>query len=289
MSYFVLFNPIAGNGNGKEEAKQVEKFFNDKDLVYTDVTTISDFSQFIAQLKQEDAIVLCGGDGTLNKFANNLGGQAPSNDVYYYACGAGNDFWTDLGKAKGDAPEKINEYLKNLPTVTVNGRDYFFINGVGFGIDGYCCEVGDALKKSSDKPVNYTSIAVKGLLFHFKPRNAKIIVDGVEREYKKVWIAPAMHGRYYGGGMVAAPEQKRNNEEGTISLVKFGGAGRLGTLLVFPKIFKGEHVKSKQVEIIKGKEITVKFDKPTALQIDGETILGVTEYTAKGFCAKKNI
>lgn len=284
MSYYVLFNPIAGNGKVKEEAKQVEKFFENQQLIYKDVTEISDFPKFIDSLNTDDTIVLCGGDGTINRFANNLGGKAPKNDVYYYACGTGNDFWTDLGKNKGDAPEKINKYIENLPTVTVNGKDYFFINGVGFGIDGYCCEVGDAQKKASDKPVNYTSIAVKGLLFKFKPRNAKIIIDGKEYDYKKVWIAPTMHGRYYGGGMIAAPDQKRNNEEGTLSLVKFGGAGRLGTLIVFPKIFKGEHIKSKQVEILKGKEITVKFDKPTALQIDGETILGVTEYTAKGFC-----
>ena len=43
-----------------------------------------------------------------------------------------------------------------------------FINGIGFGIDGYCCEVGDQLKAKSDKPVNYASIAIKGLLFHYK-------------------------------------------------------------------------------------------------------------------------
>ena len=33
--------------------------------------------------------------------------------------------------------------------------------------------------------------------------------------------------------------------------------------------------------ILTGKKITVKFDAPTALQIDGETITGVTEYTAE--------
>ena len=38
---------------------------------------------------------------------------------------------------------------------------------------------------------------------------------------------------------------------------------------------------SKMVEILTGKEIKVEFDQPTALQIDGETVLGVTEYTAK--------
>lgn len=36
-----------------------------------------------------------------------------------------------------------------------------------------------------------------------------------------------------------------------------------------------------KVDILKGREITVEFDRPTALQIDGETILGVTSYTAR--------
>ena len=47
------------------------------------------------------------------------------------------------------------------------------------------------------------------------------------------------------------------------------------------KLFKGEHVRhTKHVDIFEGKEITVEFDRPTSLQIDGETILGVTSYTA---------
>ena len=35
------------------------------------------------------------------------------------------------------------------------------------------------------------------------------------------------------------------------------------------------------VQILTGHEITVRFDRPTALQIDGETILGVTEYSVR--------
>ena len=31
--------------------------------------------------------------------------------------------------------------------------------------------------------------------------------------------------------------------------------------------------------VLTGNEIKIEFDKPSALQIDGETILGVTEYT----------
>ena len=56
----------------------------------------------------------------------------------------------------------------------------------------------------------------------------------------------------------------------------------LKTLTVFPTIFKGEHVKHTEMfTIMSGYEFNVKFDRPTALQIDGETILGVTEYSVR--------
>ena len=81
--------------------------------------------------------------------------------------------------------------------------------------------------------------------------------------------------------MYPTPDQDRLHNE-TVSLAVMYGKGRLKTLIVFPSIFKGEHVKhTEMVEIMKGKEITVKFDMPTALQIDGETVKNVTEYTVK--------
>ena len=174
---------------------------------------------------------------------------------------------------------EIGKYLKHLPQVEVNGKKYLFLNGVGYGIDGYCCEVGDKLRETSDKPVNYAGIAIKGLLFHYKPTAAKVTVDGVEHSYRKVWIAPTMHGRFYGGGMMPAPRQRRDNEKGTVSVTLFHDSGKLHTLAVFPNIFKGTIEKSKKmIDVFEGKDITVEFSEPRALQIDGETILGVTKY-----------
>ena len=100
--------------------------------------------------------------------------------------------------------------------------------------------------------------------------------------YPKVWIAPTMKGRFYGGGMMVTPAQNRQSDEGKVSSAVLYGAGALPTLIVFPSIFKGEHVKhTKMVDIREGHEVTVEFDRPTALQIDGETVLGVTSYTVK--------
>lgn len=285
MKYYALFNPFAGNGKCLQDVKLLEENYKDIDLI--DMTTVS-YAEFFGGLEADDTVIICGGDGTLNRFVNDTFGIDIGNDILYYPVGTGNDFAHDLGKKAGDLPFKINEYLTDLPCVYVNRQKRLFLNGIGYGIDGYCCEVGDRLKEKSDKPVNYTSIAIKGLLFHFKRPNATVVVDGKEHSYKKVWLAPAMNGRFYGGGMMPAPEQDRKNKERTISLVALFGSGKLKTLIVFPSLFKGEHVKhTEMVEIIKGHDITVRFDRPTALQIDGETVLNVTEYRAVAACKDK--
>lgn len=278
---YVLYSPLAGYGTGEIEARSLERKFSGENE-YLNVLKMDDYETFFNGLTAEDKIVLCGGDGTLTQFVRRLNGRTLPCEILYHASGSGNDFLRDIGKTKEDCPVKINEYLEDLPVVTVNGKEYPVLNGVGFGIDGYCCEVGDRERLKSDKPVNYTAIAIKGLLFHFKPRNAVITVDGTRYEYKKVWLAPTMHGGYYGGGMWATPNQKRNNPDGTVSTMLFYGKGRLRTLISFPSIFSGEHVKkTKMVAVLTGKNIEVEFDKPTPLQIDGETILDVTKYSIR--------
>lgn len=279
--YYILYNPLAGNGTCQENTKTLEG--THENSVMCDMTEIEDYAALLSQLDEDDSIVICGGDGTLNRFINETGDFTIKNKVYYYAVGSGNDFIRDLGKTRGTNPDfEINEYIKDLPKVMVNGVEHRFINGIGYGIDGYCCEVGDELRKTSDKPINYAGIAIKGLLFHYKPTNAKVTVDGVTKTYEKVWLAPTMNGRFYGGGMMPTPAQDRIGKDKSLSVMVLHGSGKIKTLAVFPSIFKGKHVERKEmVEVLTGHEITVEFDRPTALQIDGETILGVTSYTAK--------
>ena len=282
---YVIYNPLAGNGKAKEDSQLLQMVL-DEQLEYYDMTRITNYGAFISGMEREDYLVIVGGDGTLNRFVNDTNGLEIAQEIVYYPTGTGNDFAKDVGM--GENPRPITAYLKDLPTVEVNGKRYRFINGVGFGIDGYCCQIGDELRKIPGKKVNYTGIAIKGLLFHFAPRNAKVTVDGKEYAYKKVWIAPTMHGKFYGGGMIPTPKQDRDS--GKLSLMLFHGAGRIRTLCVFPSIFKGEHVKHTQmVAVHTGKEITVEFDRPTPLQIDGETILGVTKYTAYAAKIKEKV
>ncbi len=280
--YCILYNPNAGNGKGKASAEKLNALLPEDTLTYKDMTAVGDYASFFASLAEDEKIIIAGGDGTLNRFINDTEGIELPNNIYYFASGSGNDFLRDIGAEAGSKPFCIDPYLKGLPTVTVKGKTCRFLNGVGYGIDGYCCEVGDHIRETSDKPVNYAGIAIKGLLFHYKPTNAKVTVDGKTYGYKKVWIAPTMKGRFYGGGMMPTPKQNRLTPDKKLSLMVFHGSGKLKTLMIFPSLFKGEHVKhTKYVTVLEGSEITVKFDQPTALQIDGETVLGVTEYMAR--------
>ncbi len=278
---YLLYNPLSGKTNQSFEGAKSYAGRATIPVELVDMTKINSFRDFFEALASGDDVVIFGGDGSLHKVANALADMTLVNDIYYFPCGTGNDFARDVDQADAQEPFLINEFIQNLPTVTVNGKSTKFINGIGFGIDGYCCEVGDRMK-SEGKQTDYTAIAIKGLLFHFKPVKAKVVVDGKEAEFKKVWIAPTMYGRFYGGGMMPTPEQKRNAEDRQVSLMVFHGSGKLKTLMIFPSLFQGTHVeKKKHVSILQGKCITVTFDRPTSLQIDGETVLNVTEYTVQ--------
>ena len=287
MKQFILYNPLAGNGTAKEAAECLASASSAEAILFP-VTEITDYAAFLAQITPEDTLTVCGGDGTLNHFVNDTADLEIPCEVYYLAIGSGNDFLRDIGKTPDGNPVSISKYIQNLPVTEVKGKTYRFLNNVGYGIDGYCCEVGDELKAKSVKAVNYTSIAIKGLLFHYKPKNAVITVDGKEYRFKKVWLAPTMKGRFYGGGMMATPAQDRLTEDGKLSVLVFHGSGRLHTLMVFPSIFKGEHIKHKKiVTVLSGYDVKVTYDAPAAVQVDGETILDVTEYTATAKAAVK--
>ena len=280
--YIVIYNPYSGNKTGKERSETLKESLKEDELNFVDITTITSYKDFFEKKDPEAEIIICGGDGTLNRFVNEADGCYNGQIINYFPSGSGNDFAHELGKEDTRVPFRINEYLTDLPVVTIDGKDHKFLNGIGYGIDGYCCEVGDKLRETTDKPINYAGIAIKGLLFHYKPTNAKVVCDGAEYNYKKVWLAPTMNGKCYGGGMMPTPDQDRLAEDRKVSTMLMFGSGKLKTLMIFPSIFKGEHISHTEcVNVLTGNTITVSFDRPTALQIDGETVLGVTEYTVR--------
>jgi diacylglycerol kinase family enzyme len=275
---YILYNPKANNENNDLNIIHVAE--ESEQIGVAKINLIGlDVPEFCASLKENDKVYICGGDGTLFRFANNAYGLEFPCPVCVIRSGTGNDFLNDIGQMKNDVPVDIRKHLKGLPTVEVNGQTVRCINGAGLGVDGAVCHGVEEFKKKTDKKkANYTVIALKELGYNYKRPSAKLTVDGVTREYKDVWAMSTMKGKYYGGGMMVAPGQER--ESGKVSVMAMHGGSRLKTLGVFTKIKKGGHVKhTDMVEIIEGYDVLVEFDTPCFLQIDGEVFADVTTYS----------
>ena len=285
----ILYNTISGAHYSAEDIKEkLSNFFPNEEFKLADVVELEDKQSYVNRLLDADKLVVVGGDGTLNRFVNSVEDKEYPFPIYCYAGGTGNDFVNDVVGLNNDAPVMINDYITKLPVISVKGKEYKFINGIGFGIDGWCCEVGDAYREKHNKAPNYTKIALSGLLKKFKPVHAKITVDGELLEYDNCWMAPTMNGRYFGGGMMISPMQDRLNEERNLTVVAVTAKSRLRLLTIFPKIFKGGHTGYSDVfKAFTGKDVKVEFDRPVALQIDGETVLDVTEYSVKSYAVIK--
>ena len=283
---YILYNRLANNNGGKKAALRLNDKIREvvldipKEATMIAVEDVS-YKEFLADKTAEDEVYIVGGDGTLNRFVNDVYGCKFAPKIYFYPAGSGNDFFNDQSEKIENDMIEIGAYMRDLPKVFVNGIEKRFLNGIGFGLDGVCCEIGDDIRAKSDKKINYTAIALKLCLYAYKPRNAVVTIDGERLEFKKVWIAPSMKGRFYGGGMMIAPKQNRFDEDKKLTLVVVAGGSRLGLLFNFPKLFKGNVDKVGMVHTFTGKEISVEFDEPTAVQIDGDTVRNVLKYTVK--------
>lgn len=278
---YLLLNPLANSSKGEQDARQWAAE-NNVECEFTSLLDIKDMKAFFDGLKEDDEVILTGGDGTIIRFANDVYGYELKNPVYYVKCGSGNDFYRDNEHLAVDGKIDIRPMMKNLPLITVKGIQRRFVNGIGYGIDGETCRIGDIQRATSDKPVSYSNIAIKLLLGSYKLKKATVDVDGKVSTFENVWMASTMKGRFYGGGMMVAPAQDRFNEDGTVSVVTLYKKNRLVTLMRFPSLNKGEHVLKKDwVTVQTGKKVTVSFDQPCALQIDGDVIEDVLTYTVE--------
>ncbi len=277
---YVLYNPYCNMGDNDKQINDVMEKYSSLPARLMSVVDVDDPIEFFKRQEPGDETILLGGDGTLNCMVNALDGYVPDNKLWLYKAGTGNDFINDVWG--GNAPDgtliQINDYIRDLPEVVIKGKKYRFVNNCAYGIDGKVCRVGDELRAKHKRKMNYTLLAVK-ILLTYKRSNAKVTVDGVTYEFKNVWLAPTMNGRFFGGGMKVAPMQDRNSDD--LTLVIFHSANLLRTLTIFPRIFTGSHVKFKKYfASFHGKEISVEYDRPQDVQIDGEVIPDVLSYSA---------
>jgi diacylglycerol kinase (ATP) len=263
----LLYNPLSRNGKNErfiEKIKNELKKQGHAVVVYS-LLTIDNPQAFISDCHEDDRIILVGGDGTINRLANRIYGMQIKQKIYMYQAGTGNDFIRSLKTKNKIVP--ISDYINTLPYVEYDDEKKYFLNGAGAGLDGYTGYLVNNSRFKKNK-LNYFRHTFEAFA-KFKPMGAHVTIDGKTWYEKKLWFASVMHGPYFGGGMKIAPKASRDNHE--LDLVVVRKVPKWLLIFIFPTIYLGWHTMFKSyVKIIKGHEVTIVFDKPTYMQIDGD-------------------
>jgi len=255
---YILYNPLSGGGRIRDDLAVFEVVLDDK-VIFADITEAGMPESVRSALQEDDYIILCGGDGTLNRFVNDMVPLDIQNEIYYYPCGNRNDFAAGFHREFGCNPFPITEYLTGLPTVIWEGNSQLFLNGIGFAAD------------LSGKPKS-------ALLGNAEPAGMTVFVDGTEYRFDKAWLGVTMYGTHW-EGMIPAPQQRRAGEK--LSVVVVHDCGRAYAAMLMSVLRNGVFPKhEKHLTVLSGREITVTLDEPRPLQVDGETILDATSYRA---------
>lgn len=268
-----LYNPRSRKNTGEKRIRKITKRWKHPYILYN-VLEINKVEIFKA-LSDDDRIILVGGDGTVHHFAEDIKNYDLKQEAYLIPCGTGNDFRNSI-KEKGKMI-KINRYVKNLPQVSFSNSTQVFVNGCGLGMDGYVCSLVNT--HNNKGRLCFFKSTIKAFV-KYKPKRIKVIVDGKEYSYKKVYLASIMNGAYQGGGMKMTPKSKRLDH--TIEVCVICNISKFALLLMFPFIYFGKHtIKRKSVKILSGKEISIVSEESLYMQIDGEDYMNIKEIKAR--------
>ena len=112
---YLLFNPLADNGNGEKTALEAKEKLKERfgEMEQRNVLEL-DSKKFAGCLTINDSLVLVGGDGTNNHMANEIKDINVPCDIYVYKAGTGNDFLRDVtDEIDKDGLLLINKYIKH--------------------------------------------------------------------------------------------------------------------------------------------------------------------------------
>ncbi len=275
--FYAIYNPLAINGKGIELLNRFKIDYSKEinEISYYNYLTL-DFLELKKSLQDNDRIIIIGGDEILHKIINVYYKYEYNCSLFIYGIREYSDFLIDIN-ALSFKLYNITDYIKNLPYSIVDNEKIYFINNVGFGLDGKVCQMA-AEKMKTHIDFTYPSLSRKAL-FKYKKKNVTLIIDGLTYQYKNVYIASVLNSKFYGGGIKAYPNLDRNNNK--LGVLIMFSSNLITTIKIFRKTKKGLHINyPKNVLLLEGHDIKVMFDTPEYIQLDGDLIGEVYEYTA---------
>ncbi|WP_376703512.1 diacylglycerol kinase family lipid kinase [Mesorhizobium sp. ISC25] len=293
MKVAVILNPIAGGGRLKrhwpEIAASLKRHFGDFELRETQAEGDAERLALDLAAIGFELVIAAGGDGTASEVADGLlkafRESGRTAELGLLPCGTGIDFARGLGLSN-DVDLTLKRIAEAKPRKVDAGcisyvddhgalASRHFINIASLGLSGATDRAVNADKrkgKVSAKALFYWRTVWEFLRYRFQ-EVAITVDDGAPVEARMALVAVA-NGKFFGGGMMIAPDAELN--DGEFDIVILRAAGKLKLIWDIRLLYGGRHRNHPAITILRGKKVVVEplgdLQKNAALiDIDGES------------------
>lgn len=289
MRLNIVLNPAGGSGAAVKLWKRVEPVFKESGCEYklyrsTRQCGIEELCRRLTFQGKDTALVVIGGDGTLNEAVNGIA-DFEHTLFGFIPCGTGNDFARDMSlpKRSEDIARRIAQYeirrVSDIGELTFYGegepvrRKFNISSDIGFGA-ATCALVNSSKIKPVLNRIGlgrliYLIEAVR-VCFTMKPAAVKLWADGEVSEYRKCLCVIAMNHKCEGGGFRFCPDA--DFTDGKLDVVMGDGLSHLEFLRMLPLAYMGKHLKLRGISTVRAERVTMLSASPIWAHTDGEVL-----------------
>ena len=280
MKHLFIINPAAGSRDRTEDYRQkIEALCAQKGIDYRIAVSAAPgectrLAREAAQTGQPYRIYACGGDGTLNEVVAGVAGYENA-EVTVFSGGSGNDFVKLFSDSKAffDLERLLDAEVAEFDLIRCN--DDYSVNICSVGLDA---RIGTDVANYKRIPllqgfrayvVSTVVNVIRGISEHYV---VDICGETIDAEQTMICIC---NGRFYGGGFNPVPEA--DPTDGLLDVLLVKKVSRLQVPGVIGKYKAGCYKELPHlVRYFKTNEVTIRCDKPTAINLDGELRMAET-------------
>ncbi len=221
---------------------------------------------------QLDTVIVGGGDGTVSSLAGLLASYKIKLGLL--PMGTANDFARNLGIDNNiERSVAIIRAGHLVPVDLGKADDDFFLNvaSIGLGVK-VAINTNEGLKRWVG-PLAYVAAAAQALansrpipvrlIFKDRPQGASF--ETMNHKALQVVIA---NGRFYGGGLVSAPDETIT--DGKLAVTVIEQMGVIELLRLSPGLLNGSYVRNARVQHYHTTDVVIETRRPHGVNMDGE-------------------
>ncbi len=275
----IIVNPNAGRGISSARYRDILDLLERERIsfMHAYLAETSDTREILDSFFREnfDAVIILGGDGTLNHVAPyTLGTGIP---LFVIPFGSGNDFhsshWNTGASRVRSTVRRIlrgDFRKKRVDAAVVEGAGLvrYFFNSFGFGIAGVVARNENKRQRKRGFQTFFLT-ALRDILFNAKPIDVRIKLSGEEHDGPILSFHAGINQRE-GGGFRTFPLAKPDDGLVDVVFLRGKGVNRLSLLLKLQKVKEGKHIDDGDVVYRQVPSFTFQSGQDTVAHVDGE-------------------